>query len=356
VRGTPFTHALGSELNSRKQQPLRDKRVEPTPEWYTEDTSAPPPPPLDPVALLFKEASEAEFPVPPRPANALTEEELLYKQRHESVPKRKEPVKIVVETTSGVKNFPQTPLLDSIFCSVTTVKSEPTPDIELDIEEKYSNIDKLYEAKLKAALEEDETLPEWDEPAEITDLPKMPDRQELLKGKVAEPAVKTPKKLPMALMQEQLAIGNPFAPIVVENCTPDEDDCIWPPPYSPAHDKTWYYKDPNQTVQGPFDSIEMFNWYTAGFFKHDLPLSTHSRGPYIPLAMYSANRYPYTNYALPEAFESEPPKTLAEVERQQKAWSVPFATKNTATKPKKSQVCENATNELKNLLGIMSSR
>lgn len=348
VRGAQFSHSLGTELNSRKQQPPREKRPEATPEWYTEETA---PPPIDPVAMLFKDAAEAEFPVP-RPANALTEEELLNKQRQESIPKRKEPVKIVVEAASGVKNFPQTPLLDSLFCSVTPAKPTKELPVEIDFEEKFSNIDNLYEAKLKAALEEDDVMPEWDEPAEVTDLPKMPDRQELLKGKPEPVAAQPPKKLPMALMNEQLAIGNPFAPIVVENCVPDNDDFIWPPSYSHAHDKTWYYKDPNYVTQGPFDSIEMFNWYTAGFFKHDLPLSTSSRGPYIPLSMYSSNRYPYNQYALTDAFESEPPKTLAEVEQKQKGFSVPFAKKSVAAKPKKAQVCENSTKDLKNLLGL----
>jgi hypothetical protein len=256
-----------------------------------------------------------------------------------------------MQPTANVKNFPQSSMLDSIFSSVTT-QPEQTPMIDVDLEEKYSAIDLQFEAKLKADLVEDETCPEWDEPAEPTELPKMPDRQALLKGKTEYPAY-IPQKLPMRLMQEQLVAGNPFAPIVMEHCVPDHEDFVSPPAYSNAYDKTWYYKDPNFATQGPFDSIQMFTWYTAGFFKPDLPLSTSSRGPFIPLAMYRGS---YCPHPFQEVLGGEPPKTLAEVERQQRPFSIPFASKAKAVQPVKSQVCESATNELKNLLGIMSFR
>jgi hypothetical protein len=366
--GQDFTHQLGTEVNSRKQQ-QRDKKAEATPEWYTEDSAAPLP--LDPLAMLFKDASEAEFQAP-RPANALTEYELLSKQRTQSTPKRKEPAKLVILTTANVKNFPQSSMLNTAFTSVTA-QPEPTPIIDLDLEEKYSAIDVQFEAKLKAALVEDDTCPEWDEPAEPTELPKMPDRHALLKGKTEYPAY-IPQQLPMqrvngketggrqglaalisieGLMQEQLTTGNPFAPILMEHHAPDHRDFATPTSHSSAYEKTWYYKDPNLATQGPFDSIQMFNWYAAGFFKPDLPLSTSSRGPFIPLAMYRGG---YCPDPLQEVLGGEPPKTLAEVERQQRPFSIPFASKATAVQPVKSQVCESATNELKNLLGIMSSR
>jgi hypothetical protein len=338
---------------------MKERRAEATPEWYTEEAVNPP---YDPVAMLFKDAAEADFPVP-RPADAITEEELLSKQRQDSQPKRKEPVKITMETASGVKNFPQASLLDSFFASVTPPSAKPTPAVVEDFEETYSNIDKEYEAKLKAAAVEDETMPEWDEPTDTPDLPKMPDRSELQKEKIEYPAYK-PVKFPNRLMQEQLAIGNPFAPLVAMDCTPDAEDLLCPPAHSPANDKTWYYKDPNYATQGPFDSIQMFNWYTAGFFKPDLPLSTSSRGPFIPLSMYCANRYPnYMQYSIDEALQSEPPKTVLEVERQQSKWSVPFTAKRMAAKPgkssehvgakpRRSQACETETSELKHLLGV----
>ena len=37
-------------------------------------------------------------------------------------------------------------------------------------------------------------------------------------------------------------------------------------------DKQWYYKDPQNTVQGPFSSADMERWYAAGYFTMSLPV------------------------------------------------------------------------------------
>jgi len=37
-------------------------------------------------------------------------------------------------------------------------------------------------------------------------------------------------------------------------------------------DRIWYYNDNQNCVQGPFNSIEMFEWYKAGYFHPELPL------------------------------------------------------------------------------------
>eukprot|EP01022_Parablepharisma_sp_SALTPOND_P001226 TRINITY_DN105887_c2_g1_i1.p1 TRINITY_DN105887_c2_g1~~TRINITY_DN105887_c2_g1_i1.p1 ORF type:complete len:675 (-),score=35.28 TRINITY_DN105887_c2_g1_i1:63-1925(-) len=37
-------------------------------------------------------------------------------------------------------------------------------------------------------------------------------------------------------------------------------------------DRVWYYKDIQNCIQGPFTSIEMYVWYKAGYFPHNLPL------------------------------------------------------------------------------------
>ena len=42
----------------------------------------------------------------------------------------------------------------------------------------------------------------------------------------------------------------------------------------------WYYSDPQQNIQGPFRGEEMRQWYDAGYFKGDLPVSQDSGGPF----------------------------------------------------------------------------
>lgn len=37
-------------------------------------------------------------------------------------------------------------------------------------------------------------------------------------------------------------------------------------------DKQWFYKDPQNTVQGPFSSADMERWFTAGYFTILLPV------------------------------------------------------------------------------------
>ena len=37
-------------------------------------------------------------------------------------------------------------------------------------------------------------------------------------------------------------------------------------------DKQWYYKDPQNTIQGPFSSADMERWFQAGYFTGHLPV------------------------------------------------------------------------------------
>lgn len=37
-------------------------------------------------------------------------------------------------------------------------------------------------------------------------------------------------------------------------------------------DKQWFYKDPQNTVQGPFSSADMERWFLAGYFTGNLPV------------------------------------------------------------------------------------
>lgn len=37
-------------------------------------------------------------------------------------------------------------------------------------------------------------------------------------------------------------------------------------------DKQWYYKDPQNTIQGPFPAADMERWFLAGYFTGHLPV------------------------------------------------------------------------------------
>ena len=47
-----------------------------------------------------------------------------------------------------------------------------------------------------------------------------------------------------------------------------------PPQRAPViiDDKQWFYKDPQNTVQGPFSSADMERWFAAGYFTILLPV------------------------------------------------------------------------------------
>lgn len=60
----------------------------------------------------------------------------------------------------------------------------------------------------------------------------------------------------------------------------------------------WYYEDPNNTIQGPFSSQEMFYWYRAGFFNQTLmvrrgwetvmrPLGSYGPMPFGPMDLHA---------------------------------------------------------------------
>lgn len=37
-------------------------------------------------------------------------------------------------------------------------------------------------------------------------------------------------------------------------------------------DKQWFYKDPQNTIQGPFPAADMERWFLAGYFTGNLPV------------------------------------------------------------------------------------
>ena len=48
--------------------------------------------------------------------------------------------------------------------------------------------------------------------------------------------------------------------------------------------KGWYYKDSTEHIQGPFDGSAMASWYSAGYLKSDLLISSSLDGEFYSLA------------------------------------------------------------------------
>lgn len=49
-------------------------------------------------------------------------------------------------------------------------------------------------------------------------------------------------------------------------------------------DRVWYYRDTQNAVQGPFNSVEMNTWHKAGYFPANLLLKCGKYSPFTPLA------------------------------------------------------------------------
>ena len=90
----------------------------------------------------------------------------------------------------------------------------------------------------------------------------------------------------VALLQEKTQRGDPFSSILLESGIVDQAGFVSLPSNSRASERTWYYRDPQGLVQGPFSSVEMFNWNAAGYFPVDLLVASASKTGFRPLAAY----------------------------------------------------------------------
>jgi hypothetical protein len=227
--GEEFGHSLGSEINSRKVVP-RERRQDHVPEWYSEPAET-------------KVVVEAKRP------------EVEVVKVEEAKPKEK----IKVEVIRNVKNLqPQ---------ASAALITNPLHFSEEDA--RFSRVDELFELRLKQQSEEpEEAIPEW------ADFEPQ-----------AEGPVKS-QKYHSEVIKEQLVEGNPFSSILLDGVTMDEEGFICPTSKSKAYERVWYYRDPQGEVQGAFDSVEMFNWYAAGYFTDDLHVSYASRLQFVPLSFF----------------------------------------------------------------------
>jgi len=97
------------------------------------------------------------------------------------------------------------------------------------------------------------------------------------------------------------------------NCSTEGISPSAAPQTSPPSDPpiTWSYLDPQRQVQGPFESEEMFEWYSARYFPADLMVRRNTDGRFISLTEMSQlyGRVPFTPGPTP------PPILSAEEER-----------------------------------------
>lgn len=139
----------------------------------------------------------------------------------------------------------------------------------VEIEEEYSKIDVKYENSIKKVVEEEEKYPDWDDPGVNEEEPRSP---ELI-------------IYPKILIENFVAEGNPFACIIIAHSIISDDSIITNPASIPF-ERVWYYKDPQNSVQGPFSTIEMFNWSAAGYFSSNLQIAHSMPVNFFSLQMY----------------------------------------------------------------------
>jgi len=90
----------------------------------------------------------------------------------------------------------------------------------------------------------------------------------------------------VSVLQDKVQRGDPFASILLESGLVDSCGFMSQPPTSQAYEKVWFYKDPQGLTQGPFTSVEMFNWHAAGYFTLNLQVALGGRTHFSPLMQY----------------------------------------------------------------------
>lgn len=137
-----------------------------------------------------------------------------------------------------------------------------------DVEEKFSRVDVLYEEKIKSSVEEDEKIPEWED---LNTVPEEVENEVIV--------------YPAGLIKMHAEEGNPFAAIILTHSTQNHENLITNPSSIPF-EKVWFYKDPQSVTQGPFSTIDMFNWSAAGYFTNNLQIAHLTPCHFFALQMY----------------------------------------------------------------------
>ena len=230
--------------------------------------------------------------------------------------------------------------------------SEPIQPEDV-FEERYSAIDVEMEKKLKMHEEEDEEIPEWAE--------SVPEKAPQPVKKV-EPAYSSDprtRRFSIQLLTRQIESGDPFAKKILDSGTPDGQGFTHLQPYSLPMEKVWYYKDPQQQIQGPFTTIEMYSWNLMGYFTLQLQVAWRSPVEFKTLAQFQKDagrrEEPAVVAGLFEQFTGEVAqkpvnaKTVNEIERGSNKWGNAYDSHFPAFSPTGDS---DASATLKSMLGI----
>jgi hypothetical protein len=151
-----------------------------------------------------------------------------------------------------------------------------------DLEEKFTQVDLKVEEKLKKQeLEEDNEIPDWDEP----------DKEEF-KFEQIKPVKETQSKQQIPIFNEELlryhfAIGNPFSQTLMNFAVPCGTSKVTFEPNSKPFEKIWYYKDLEGKIHGPFSTLDMFCWTIRDCFPIDLQISIGGPGFFVPMNLFN---------------------------------------------------------------------
>ena len=69
---------------------------------------------------------------------------------------------------------------------------------------------------------------------------------------------------------------------------------VQPPPSVVIDDKQWFYRDPQNTVQGPFSSADMERWFAAGYFTILLPVKRMGETQFSSIQQLTKRIRPFT--------------------------------------------------------------
>lgn len=257
----PFQHSLGEEINARE-------RPQKVPDWFTESERK----------SVTEERSRPDF-ERTRMEQERKPEPKPPEVRPVEVVKEVKPLKVVIDKKAVVRNLPKE--LEE-FTIALEVKDEVTPpSMQEDLlTEKYSQIDREMDKKLRPAEEPEETLPEWALPGAVEPPPALP---VLPTPELPEFDTRAPRFF-VDLLQEQIKARDPFAKLIFTSGVADAKGFICCIPYSLPLEKAWYYKDPQGRIQGPFSSIDMYNWNLVGYFNPSLQVAWRSSSMFLALS------------------------------------------------------------------------
>ena len=267
-----FQHVLGEDVNARE-------RPQKVPDWFTEADRK----------TLAEERARPEI-----------ERKSELERRPESKPaevkpietaKETKPLKVVVDKKAVVRNLPRELEGFTIALEVSGDGAFPSIQEEL-LTEQYSQIDREMEKKLKQEEDPEETLPEWALPSALT--PAADTTAPAVLTSPVAPSVLPAPSLPefdtraprffVDLLQEQIKARDPFAKLIFTSGVADAKGFICCIPYSLPLEKAWRYKDPQGRVQGPFSTIDMYNWNLVGYFAPSLLVAWRNNPLFLPLS------------------------------------------------------------------------